>query len=151
LPKGYFSVRIIKDTKVEDGKRFWLCAWAGAQPGPSVKAWPDSWEPTALVTPDLIADFKSEQAERDARSISIDVRALDSLVQRTVSMAMMGCLTDENAAFGLVHITPLPVIALKGLADYVIDEIGARFGVEVMTAYLPGPKLTRKEVCLHAP
>ena len=100
-------MRIIKDTKVEDGKRYWLCAWAGAQPGPSVKAWPDSWEPTALVTPDLIADFKSEQAERDARSISIDVRALDSLVQRTVSMAMMGCLMDENAAFGLVHITPL--------------------------------------------
>jgi len=151
LPKGWERLRGIKATRTVGGKRWWLCVWEGSDA--NGKAHPDSWEPTANVTEKAIADFTAEEREHVKRSISVDVRGLDSLVQRTVSSAMLASLhTEESGSgFGIIHKTPLPALSLKDIADYAIDQIVERFGIEAQEVYFPDAKVTRREVCLYEP
>ena len=52
---AFWKVQAVKDLRVVDGKREWLIGWAGADD--EGDAWPDSWEPSKLLTPDLIDHF----------------------------------------------------------------------------------------------
>ena len=75
-------MRFVKDMKVENGKRFWLVAWAGADD--DGKAWEDSWEPTRNVNQVLRDEYTADRREGAVRQICVDPRPLDKLVQRTV-------------------------------------------------------------------
>ena len=68
-------------------KREWLVAWAGADPDGA--PWEDSWEPTRHLSPDLIHDFLADRKEKISRTISVDSRPLDTLVQKSIATAIV--------------------------------------------------------------
>ena len=86
LPSGFWEVQAVKDMLSVDGKREWLIGWAGADDEGG--AWPDSWQPSKLLSPDLIDHFLRDRKERLLRVIAVDARPLDSLVQRKISHAV---------------------------------------------------------------
>ena len=109
-------MRFVKDMKVDNGKRFWLVAWAGADD--DGKAWEDSWEPTRNV----------DRKEGAVRQISVDPRPLDKLVQRTIAQCAM---SELGATFGKVHETPILALSLLDLAKYFMATVAEKFQVEV--------------------
>ena len=134
-------MRKIKDMKVEEGKRVWLCAWDGA--AEDGKAWADSWEPTANVSEDLRQDFFQERIESASRvKVAVDVAPLDEVVQRRMSMQAMKEQGDLQTAFGAVYVVPIEELALKDLAAYYISTMAARYKVPVDEAFDPKTKVT---------
>jgi hypothetical protein len=91
-------VRKILNMVTTSGKRWWLVAWDGRDE--LGRPWPDTWEPTAYVLKDLRDHWFAEGAARVERSIQVDVRPLDILVQRTIATAM---IKDTIDTFGKVH------------------------------------------------
>ena len=71
LPSGVWKVHAVKDLRVVNGRREWLIGWAGAD---GKDAWPDSWEPSNLLSRDLIDDFLLDRKERLLRVVSVDAR-----------------------------------------------------------------------------
>ena len=49
LPRCFYAVQKIKDMVVENGARWWLVAWAGANE--NGEPFNDTWEPTSSLTP----------------------------------------------------------------------------------------------------
>ena len=56
---------------VVNGKREWLVAWADGDA--NGVAYPDTWEGTAFVTPDLIDSFLKDGVEKRRREITEQV------------------------------------------------------------------------------
>jgi len=141
-------VRKIKDMKVEEGKRVWLCAWDGA--AEDGKAWADSWEPTANVSEDLRQDFFQERIESASRvKVAVDVTPLNTMVQRRMSVQAMKEQGELMTSFGAVHIVPIEELSLKDLAEYYITTMAARYKVQVDESFDPKTKVTTKGLRLN--
>jgi hypothetical protein len=117
-----WPVRRLKDMKVEGGKRVWLVAWEGADADGA--AWADSWEPSALVSDELIKNYLRDAGERKRRVIEIDTRPLDGLVQKRIGRAALAESTDS---FGHLIVTELPEMRLADIAWNYFDAQKARF------------------------
>ncbi|KAL1520011.1 hypothetical protein AB1Y20_023491 [Prymnesium parvum] len=135
--KAWWKVRRLKDLKVQNGARFWLVGWDGSDSGG--QPWPDSWEPTANVSKDLIDDFLINRREEVSSRIPVDIRPLRTLVQRSVAAAVM---KDKNSAFGRVHEINLDALSLRDLALYYIHSIGEQYQVPIKEQYNPKDKIT---------
>ncbi|KAL1503818.1 hypothetical protein AB1Y20_016003 [Prymnesium parvum] len=144
--KAWWKVRRLKDLKVQNGARFWLVGWDGSDSGG--QPWPDSWEPTANVSKDLIDDFLINRREEVSSRIPVDIRPLRTLVQRSVAAAVM---KDKNSAFGRVHEINLDALSLRDLALYYIHSIGEQYQVPIKEQYNPKDKITIVEVRLKDP
>ena len=140
LPKGFYVVHKIKDMAVENGARWWLVAWAGADE--DGEPWEDSWEPTRSLTPDLCVEFLFDRRAREMRTISVDTRPLDSLVQRTVSRAVM---TENRATFGHKHIIVIEALTLRDLAVHYFESLVSSMDLERKSSFDPKKKLTTLE------
>ena len=115
-------MRKILNMVTTSGKRWWLVAWDGRDE--LGRPWPDTWEPTAYVLKDLRDHWFAEGAARVERSIQVDVRPLDILVQRTIATAM---IKDTIDTFGKVHCIEVGALTLRDLADYYLNRVHERF------------------------
>jgi hypothetical protein len=113
----WHKVRKILNMVTTSGKRWWLVAWDGRDE--LGRPWPDTWEPTAYVLKDLRDHWFAEGAARVERSIQVDVRPLDILVQRTIATAM---IKDTIDTFGKVHCIEVGALTLRDLADYYLNR-----------------------------
>jgi hypothetical protein len=127
-------VRRVLDMKVEDGARLWLIEWDGrdestiTDDNPKGDPWDDSWEPTINVEESLRREYIRDGMERARRTIQIDSRPLDTLVQLSVSQAVIGDV--HTGDFGMVHDYAIEALTLKDLALHYINVQSERFGVE---------------------
>ena len=110
--------------RVVNGKRMWLLAYAGVDEAD--KPWPDTWEPSRNLTPDLVQAWFQDVAQRGLRIIEVDGRPLDTLVQRSIAQAVM---RELGASFGRVHCIPVDALSLSDLASAYLKSLSARFGV----------------------
>ena len=142
LLQKWWQARHVVDMKVEGGKRFWLIAWDGDNGAGN--AWKDSWEPTSHVSADLMAEFMMWRKALAASLVPIDLRALHSVIVRTVAGIVMDC--DGTGAFGHHVVRSLDILKLGALADYYIDSVAGRFELEPCVVYDPKSKRTTKEL-----
>ena len=141
-------MRYLKNVRTVNGKREWLIAWAGSQPGgPGSKAWADSWEPTRNIDDELIQDFFKEKKEAATRSILIDVRPLDSHVQRRIAGVV---LRDGGKSFGTTHVVPIDALTITGIAEFYMTATAALYG-ELREIYDPASRRTTRELRISEP
>ena len=115
--KKWWKVRFIKGMRHEPRKtREWLVAWDGEDEHGN--GWYDSWEPTKNVSKDMIEDYFSNAKERRHRTIEIDTRPLDYIVQKSISTA---ALQQAKDSFGHKTVTPLPELALADIAYHYLQ------------------------------
>ena len=148
LPSGFWKVQAVKDLRVIDGRREWLIGWAGADDKGG--AWPDSWEPSKLLSRDLIDDFLLDRKERLLRVVSVDARPLDSLVQRKISHAVANELSCVET-FGRVHEISIDALQLRDLAESYFKSVVARFGLTPRVVYDPRSRVTSHELRIKNP
>ena len=134
--------------RVVNKKREWLIGWDGADE--QGNAWPDSWEPTKLLTADLIKNYLADRKERLLRVVPVDMRPLDTLVQRTIAHAVANELSCVET-FGRVHEMPIHALQLRDLAEAYFESIVARFGLTPMVTYDPKSKVTSRELRIKDP
>ena len=148
LPSGFWEVQAVKDMLSVDGKREWLIGWAGADDEGG--AWPDSWQPSKLLSPDLIDHFLRDRKERLLRVIAVDARPLDSLVQRKISHAVASELSCVET-FGRVHEIPIDALQLRDLAVAYFTWVAARFNLTPRVVYDPKSRKTCNELRIKNP
>ena len=148
LPSGFWKVQAVKDLRVVDGKREWLIGWAGADD--EGDAWPDSWEPSKLLTPDLIDHFLRDRKERLLRVIPVDGRPLDSMVQRKIAHAVANELSCVET-FGRVHEIAIDALQLRDLAVAYFNSVVARFNLTPKSVYEPKSRVTCHELRIKNP
>lgn len=141
-----WPIREIKDLKVENGARRWLVAWEGEND--DGKAWADSWEPTRNVTAEAIAEWRADGKERAARSICIDTRPLDTLVQHEIWQRFSAVPTDT---FGHEVTFSIGALALRDVAHHYLTNISMQYGVELREEYDPKAKELTYEVRITDP
>ena len=99
------------------------------------------------MSEDLRITFLADRQESIARSISVDVRPLDSMVQRTIARTI---LMNKGNSFGLTHIVPIDALTLGDLARYYIDKTAEKYG-EVRESYDPKSRVTTRELRISKP
>ena len=145
----WHKVRKILNMVTTSGKRWWLVAWDSRDE--LGRPWPDTWEPTAYVLKDLRDHWFAEGAARVERSIQVDVRPLDILVQRTIATAM---IKDTIDTFGKVHCIEVGALTLRDLADYYLNRVHERFELERQSVFGLGgatDRVTMDEVRIKEP
>ena len=148
LPSGFWKVQAVKDLRVVNGRREWLIGWAGADSQGG--AWPDTWEPSKHLSPNLIDDFLLDRKERLLRAVSVDARPLDSLVQRKISHAVANELSCVES-FGRVHEISIDALQLRDLAESYFKSVVARFGLTPKVVYDPRSRVTSHELRIKNP
>ena len=138
----WWAARAVKAMETEEGKRFWRIAWAGLDE--DGEPWPDSWEPTANVSEDLRKQFIEDRKEKVVRTISVDPRPLDTVVQSAIALSVQH---GAKETFGRTFSTPIPVLSLHGLAEYYLSRIATQFNVEIKSEK-KSPSETEYEVRL---
>jgi hypothetical protein len=111
---------MVKDVRTTNGKREWLCAWAGEDE--KGRGWEDSWEPTRNVTEEAIREYFGKQKEHAVATISVDPRPLITLVNRSIAYAMTTVMKENNDSFGHKHILPIPELSLLDLAKHFMQH-----------------------------
>ena len=128
--KSWHRVRKILNMVTIDGKRWWLVAWEGRDEHNDL--FDDSWEPTANVAKELRDEWFAECAARVQRSIQVDVRPLDTLIQRTIST---GIIKDTVDTFGKVHVCEIGALTLYDLAHWYLSSVAERFQLQRKSAF----------------
>ena len=114
-------------------------------------AWKPSWEPSKnILDKQMMADFLRDHKERLHRTIEVDTRPLDTLVQRTISQATM---TDaaSTESFGRVHEREIGALSLKDIAVHYLGAIAERFGLTPRYAYAPNGDVLTTELRIKDP
>ena len=139
------AVKII-DMIVVDGARRWLVVWDGEDD--EGNGWDASYEPTRNVSTDLIEDYVNDGKERRSRTITIDTRPLDTIVQRKIAMQAM---KETNTSFGQSHEFELEALSLRDVAEHYINAVASKYNLQVKRQYVTANKSTLVEIRLATP
>lgn len=141
-----YKVRAVKAMKTEKGKRWWLVAWESIEG----TVFDDSWEPTKNLSEDLMLDFRNNEKEKLERTISVDSRPLDSLVQRSVATAVV---KNPDDSFGHTHAIEIGALALADLAEHYmyLQSVATTYNVRIKEEYDPKSKVVTRELRLTVP
>ena len=144
--KTWWEARHIVNVEKDDkGRLLWTIAWDGVDE--RGKAWKDTKEPTRNVNEALRAEWKAKQKQKAAAPrLSVDVSALEEMVQRVAGNAVMR-ESGENG-FGEVHTTEIGALGLLDLAEHYINGVAARYGLPIHKRWDPKDKVTTHEVCI---
>ena len=146
LTSGWWEVAAIKDMRVVNGKREWLVAWAGKDD--RGRPWTPSWRPSCHVRPQLRTEFMHEIKTAVPKRIEVDVRPLDSLVQRSIAQAAM---KELSASFGRVHVLDIAALQLRELAVYYFNSVVDRYGLTPKNVYDPRGNVLTVELQIKNP
>jgi hypothetical protein len=144
----WYELRYIKAVRTINGKREWLCAWAGEDE--NGRGWDDTWEPTCNVSELAIVEYRESSKEHTLSTISVDPRPLFTLVNRSIGLAMTTAMRENNDTFGHKHILSIPELSLLDLARHFMQHTAdTHTHATVKTEY--DPKLKQEVTELRFP
>lgn len=85
------------------------------------------------------------------RTLTIDVRPLDRLVQQTIYEAVAAVINENNSGFGSFSKVPIGALTLGDLARYYLKLVADRYDLQVRTAFNPKSGIETMAVKLRDP
>jgi len=93
-------------------------------------------------------DFRNNEKEKLERTILVDSRPLDSLVQRSVATAMV---KNPDDSFRHTHAIEIGALALADLAEHYLQSVATTYNVRIKEEYDPKSKVVTHELRLTVP